>query len=356
MTEAAVPVAITEDAPAEIADPLSGEPGSDAAAGPEEAVASVTIGANAQFASYIDAFIAYLRDARNASKHTVRSYNSDLRQFLDWLQAEQLLDASAGPEQLNYPMIRRYLGHLAQKGLERRSTVRKLSSLKAWFKWLEREGVVPLNPASAVLSPKTARSLPDVLELPEVERMLSAPDDSPFGLRDRALLETLYATGMRVSEVAALSLGDIDWSAGEIRVVSGKGGKERVVLLGRYALAALRLYMETARGPLLERNKRELLTTDAVWINSRGSRLSAHAVYTVVLTYATRAGILKNVTPHTLRHSFATHLLEGGADLRVVQELLGHSSLSSTQIYTRVSSAHLKSVYDAAHPRAKNPG
>jgi site-specific recombinase XerD len=251
-------------------------------------------------------------------------------------------------------MVRRYLGHLSQKGLERRSIVRKLSSLKAWFKWLEREGVVPINPAAAMLSPKTARSLPDVLDLPEIERMLAAPDDTPFGLRDRALLETLYATGMRVSEAAALKLPDIDWGSGEIRVVSGKGGKERVVLLGRHAVAALRLYLDNSRGVLMARGKRELLTTDAVWINSRGTQLSAHAIYTHVLQNATRAGVLKSVTPHTLRHSFATHLLEGGADLRVVQELLGHSSLSSTQIYTRVSSAHLKSVYAAAHPRAAN--
>jgi tyrosine recombinase XerC len=301
----------------------------------------------------IDGFISYLRDARNASPHTIRSYASDLQQFLDWLQAEKLLNATAGPERVNYLMIRRYLGHLSQKGLERRSVVRKLSSLKAWFKWLEREGKVPLNPAAAVLSPKTQRSLPDVLELPEIERMLAAPDDSPFGLRDRALLETLYATGMRVSEAAALSLGDIDWRAGEIRVRSGKGGKERVVLLGRHAVAALRIYVDTARAPLMARCKRELPTTEAAWINGRGTRLSAHAIYMLVLQYATHAGILKNVTPHTLRHSFATHLLEGGAALRVVQELLGHSSLSSTQIYTRVSGAHLKSVYDAAHPRAK---
>jgi tyrosine recombinase XerC len=309
---------------------------------------------NLQFLAFIDAFVSYLRDARNASPHTVRSYASDLQQFFEWLQAETLLEASDGPASVNYLMIRRYLGHLSQKGLERRSVVRKLSSLKAWFKWLEREGVVPLNPAAAMLSPKSSRSLPDVLELPEIERMLFAPDDTPFGLRDRALLETLYATGMRVSEAAALQLGDINWSAGEIRVRSGKGGKERVVLLGRHALAALRTYLDGARAPLMARCKRELATTDAVWINGRGTQLSAHAIYMLVLSYATRAGILKNVTPHTLRHSFATHLLEGGADLRVVQELLGHSSLSSTQIYTRVSGAHLKSVYDAAHPRAKN--
>ena len=205
-----------------------------------------------------------------------------------------------------------------------------------------------------MLSPKTSRSLPDVLDLAEIERMLALPNaEKPIGIRDRAILEVLYATGMRVGEAAALSMGDIDWRAGEIRVL-GKGSKERVVMLGRYAVAALRTYIDTARVPLMERCKRDLGTTDAVWINGRGTRLSSHAIYILVLQYATAAGILKNVSPHTLRHSFATHLLEGGADLRVVQELLGHSSLSSTQIYTRISTAHLKSVYDSAHPRAQN--
>jgi tyrosine recombinase XerC len=306
----------------------------------------------------IDGFVSHLRDARNSSPHTVRSYANDLGQFADWLGAEKLLSRGQSWDSVNYLMIRRYLGHLAQKGYERRTVVRKLSSLKAFWKWLQREGVVLENPAQAVLSPKTSRPLPDVLDIAEIEAMLVLPDlEKPFGRRDRALLETLYATGMRVSEAAALSLGDIDWRAGEIRVVQGKGGKQRIVLLGRHALAALKEYVEASRAPLLARCKSDIAAiTDAVWINGRGTRLSSHAIYIMVLGYANRAGIAKNVTPHTLRHSFATHLLEGGADLRVVQELLGHRSLASTQIYTRVGTAHLKKVYEAAHPRAFHGG
>lgn len=304
---------------------------------------------------YIDHFASHLQDARNASAHTVRSYTKDILQFLDWLDSEKLLpEKEAQWSHIDYTMIRRYLGHLAARNYDRRSVVRKLSSLKSFFKWMEREHGLERNPAAQVLSPKTARNLPDVMTLPEIEQMLTLPDEgTPYGLRDRALLEFLYATGMRVSEAAAVSLPDLDWKTGQARVISGKGSKERIVLLGRHAIRATREYMDQARPALMERRRNKLAaTSDALWINSRGTRLSAHAIYTLVQDYARRAGINKNVTPHTLRHSFATHLLEGGADLRVVQELLGHRSLSSTQIYTRVGAGHLKNVYEAAHPRA----
>jgi len=197
--------------------------------------------------------------------------------------------------------------------------------------------------------------LPDVLSGEEIETLLALPDlETPFGLRDKALIEVLYATGMRVAEAGNLSMPDIDWRAGEIRVVEGKGGKERIVLLGSHALGALEIYVKQARAVLMARCKNTLAaTTDAAWINGRGTRLSSHAIYMLVVGYARQAGIEKNVTPHTLRHSFATHLLEGGADLRVVQELLGHRSLSSTQIYTRIGTGHLQKVYLEAHPRAK---
>lgn len=304
--------------------------------------------------AHIDHFAAYLQDGRNASPHTLRSYTRDLIQFVEWLEGEKLVREGSGWDKVTYLMIRRYLGHLAQKEYNRRSVVRKLSSLKAFFKWLERENVVTHNPAAQVLSPKSSRPLPDVLDMEEVERLLGLPEtETPFGLRDRALLESLYATGMRVAEASALSLTDIDWRAGEARIVSGKGSKERIVLLGRFALTALRQYVEVARPQLLSRRKDTLApVAEAVWINSRGTRLSAHAIYMKVLEYSRQAGIDKNVTPHTLRHSFATHMLQNGADLRVVQELLGHRALSSTQIYTRVGVAHLKGVYEAAHPRA----
>lgn len=308
----------------------------------------------------IDGFASYLADARNASPHTVRSYTNDLLQFVEWMQSELLIKSRQDWDKVTYLMIRRYLGHLSAKDYNRRSIVRKLSCLKSFYKWMEREGFVKSNPAAQVLSPKTPRPLPDVLDLAEVEMLLALPDKATaFGMRDRALLEVLYATGMRVAEAAALSLGDVDWQSGrrgegELRVRHGKGDKERIVLLGRPAMSALKEYVQGARPTLMRRRKNELAAvTEAVWINSRGLRLSGHAIYMLVLGYTERSGIRKKVTPHTLRHSFATHLLEGGADLRVVQELLGHISLSSTQIYTRVNVGHLKRVYEATHPRAR---
>lgn len=304
--------------------------------------------------SNVDAYISHLQDARGASRHTVRSYASDLQQFMQWLSSEKLLD-NANWDGVTHLMIRGFLSYLVQEKYEHRSVLRKLSTLKAFFKWMEKAEFISGNPAARVRSPKSPRPLPDVLEPSEVENMLAlATGDSPFAARDRALLEVLYATGMRVAEAAALALPEINWRAGEIRVTSGKGNKERIVLLGRYAREALEKYITEPRGVLLARRRnKEELTTDAVWINSRGTPLSAHAVYTLVQDYAKRAGILKHVSPHTLRHSFATHLLQNGADLRVVQELLGHQSLSSTQIYTRISAAHLKEAYVNAHPRAK---
>jgi tyrosine recombinase XerC len=310
---------------------------------------------NVKLHAAIDGFASHLADVRDASAHTVKSYVHDLSQFCDWLESEKLVTRHANRDKVTYLMIRRYLGHLAQSGYNRRSVVRKLSSLKALYKWLEREGVVTDNAAAKVLSPKTARPLPDVLDLPEIERMLELTEaKTPFSSRDRALLEVLYATGLRVAEACALKLGDVDWRAGEIRVVGGKGNKDRIVLLGRFARQALETYVHESRPSLLARRRDKLAPAcESIWINARGTALSPHAVYVLVQEYAARAGITKNVTPHTLRHSFATHMLQHGADLRVVQELLGHRSLSSTQVYTRVSAAHLKGEYDKAHPRAK---
>jgi integrase/recombinase XerD len=310
---------------------------------------------NAQLCAGIDGFASHLADVRNASIHTVKSYVHDLIQFCDWLENEKLITSRQGWDKVTYLMIRRYLGHLAAHDYNRRSVVRKLSSLKAFYKWLEREGVVTDNPATKVLSPKISRPLPDVLDLSEIEKMLALPvENTSFSVRDRALLEVLYATGLRVAEASALKLGDVDWRAGEVRVSGGKGNKDRIVLMGRFAVGALKEYVHGARPWLLARRKDKLAPAcESVWINSRGTTLSPHGMYVLVQDYAARAGITKKVTPHTLRHSFATHLLQNGADLRVVQELLGHRSLSSTQVYTRVGATHLKGVYDKAHPRAK---
>ncbi len=302
-------------------------------------------------------FCDHLQFGRNAASHTIKSYRSDVVQFADWLRAENLLSQNDWA-QVTYAMLRRYLGHLSARDYDRHSVVRKLSSLKSFYKWQEKSGLVELNPAAQVLSPRTQRDLPDVLNLSEIEILLDLPDPkTPFGIRDRALLETLYATGIRVAEAAALRLQDVDWEAcrrenGEMRV-RGKGDKERLVLLGRPAGAALLDYANGARALLMARRRNaEAAVVEQLWINSHGTALSSHAIYMLVVRYAKQAGITKKVTPHTLRHSFATHLRDGGADLRVVQELLGHSSLSSTQIYTRVSIEHLKRAVEEAHPRA----
>ena len=298
-------------------------------------------------------FLAYLRDIRNVSPHTLRSYEADLKQFVAWLLGEKLIKSKDGPDKVTYLMIRRYLAHLSGD-YQRATTVRKLSVLKAFWKWLEREGRAQNNPAAAVIAPKIQRNLPDVLDAAEVERLLDAPRrDHPLGRRDRALLEWLYSSGARVAETAALDLEMLDWKKSEARIEGGKGGKDRLVLLGAPCLEALKSYVEDWRSELLTRAKMDggPKPTQAVWINGHGTRLSAHAIYMMVRETAREVGITKEVTPHVLRHSFATHLLEGGADLRVVQELLGHRTLSSTQIYTRVSTRHLQKVYAEAHPR-----
>lgn len=229
---------------------------------------------------------------------------------------------------------------------------RKLSTLKALWKWLEREGRAGSNPAAAVLTPKRSKHLPEILDAREIELLLAAPEArTPFGRRDRALLEWLYSSGARVSETSALDLEHVNWKKSEARIVRGKGSKDRLVMLGAPALSAMKSYVEDWRSELLKRSSTPVSEQRAIWLNSRGTRLSGHAIYILIRDYAREVGIQKVVSPHTLRHSFATHLLEGGADLRVVQELLGHQSLAATQIYTRVSTAHLKSVYAFAHPR-----
>jgi integrase/recombinase XerC len=306
--------------------------------------------------SCLDLFVSHLRDARGSSPHTVRSYARDIIQLIEWLEAEKIADEKSAPGVVTYLMIRRYLAHL-MTSYERRSVLRKLAAIRAYFRFLERQEIVSVNPSTPVLAPRSRHLLPSILSIEQIEALLQMPDlENPFGVRDRALLEVLYATGMRVSEAAAISLGDIDWRAGEVRVNKGKGGRDRIVLLGSHAIDALKTYTESARAILMARRKREGPVIEAVWVNARGTRLSPHAIYMQVVEYAGRIGVEQQVTPHTLRHSFATHLLEGGADLRVVQELLGHKSLTSTQIYTRISAAHLKKAYDAAHPRAALEG
>lgn len=289
-------------------------------------------------------FITYLIAEKNASDYTVRNYRQEIGQFLDFLNG-QGVDSW---QQVDRTVLRRYLAWLQEKGYVKASIARKVSELRSFCRYLVREGLLDSNPLSLVSSPKVPKRLPSFLELHEIEALLSAPDPAkPLGQRDRAIMETLYASGMRLSELAGLNLSDIDWGRGESRVW-GKGEKERIVLLGEPASRALERYVRDGRGKLAKGR-----ATNALFLNRFGYRLSRRSVGLILNKYAKRAGLEKRVTPHLLRHTFATHMLDGGADLRVVQELLGHVQLATTQIYTHVTQSRAREEYLKAHPRAR---
>jgi integrase/recombinase XerC len=295
-------------------------------------------------------YIQYLELERNASAYTVRNYITDLRGsknikgFFTFLKEKDI--TSLG--EVNRQVLRDYLGYLVEQGIVKASIARKLSAIRSFYRYLVREGILPANPVEKASSPKLDKRLPSFLTLNEVERLLNTPDlSTPHGLRDRALLELLYASGLRVSELVHLDLNQINLGTNEIRVW-GKGSKERMVLMGNPAAEALRNYLEQGRPKLLGEKK-----TNALLLNRYGQRIPERRVQKILEDYAAKAGIEKRVHPHILRHTFATHLLDGGADLRVVQELLGHARLSSTQIYTHVTKSQARKVYLAAHPGAQ---
>lgn len=293
----------------------------------------------------ITQFLRYLRAERNVSPHTLNAYQSDLALFGEFLAASglawQAVDRAA---------LRRYVVSLQAEGSARATIARKLACLRSFYRFAQREAQVERNPAQHVLTPRRGERLPNVLTVHEMASLLRTPEyGTPQGLRDRAILELLYAAGLRVSELVALDNG-IDWGRAEARIW-GKGSKERIVVLGQPALAAIKAYIEHGR-PALAAGK----SSGALFIHRRGGRLSDRSVRELVAAYARLAGIERAVSPHTLRHTFATHMLDGGADLRVVQELLGHSNLATTQMYTHVSQHQARRVYLAAHPRAhSNP-
>ncbi len=291
-----------------------------------------------------DRYIQYLEAERNASPYTVRNYRTDLADFFKFLKQKEisLLD------EVDRHVLRDYLSHLVGRGVVKASIARKLSAIRSFYRYLVREEIVAKNPIEQVSSPKLDKRLPAFLTMEEVERLLNAPDlFTPLGQRDKALLELLYASGLRVSELVSLTLGQIDLETNEIRVW-GKGSKERVVLMGQPAAEAVRNYLEQGRLKLLTEKKGK-----ALFLNRYGQPLPKRSVQNILQQYAKKAGIGKRVHPHMLRHTFATHMLDGGADLRVVQELLGHARLSSTQIYTHVTKGQARKVYLAAHPLAK---
>ncbi|MFO7246064.1 MAG: tyrosine recombinase XerC [Thermaerobacter sp.] len=298
------------------------------------------------------AFMEYLQVEKGASPHTLDAYGRDLQEFF---QAAGLGDdpPAAELERLDHLAIRAYLADLARRGRSRRTAARKLSALRSFFRFLVRRGFVTANPTRLVTGPKQPRRLPNFLEREAVAPLLEAPPaDSPAGLRDRALLELMYASGLRLAEVVGLDLDDLDLGQGLVRVM-GKGGRERVVPFGRAARAALAEYLERGRPHLLRPPRPGEAAERALFLNARGGRLGRRGVAYVLARYARGARSYRRVTPHTLRHTFATHMLQGGADLRSVQELLGHARISTTQIYTHVTREHLRRAYLDAHPRAR---
>jgi site-specific recombinase XerD len=296
--------------------------------------------------------------ARDTSAHTQRSYAGTLRAYLGWL-AERGVDWRA-PSRGD---LRTYLGVLGM-GRARSSTAQRLAAIRSFHRFASREGLAPGDPWGAIATPRLPRRLPRVLEVDEVERLLAAADDGidagaapadvrvAIALRDRAIVETAYAAGLRISELAAADLASLDLRRGELRVL-GKGRKERIGLLGRPAREAIAGYLDDARPVLAARRPDGTPEPGEIFLNHRGGPLGVRGLRYRLDELRKRAGLPLGVSPHTLRHSFATHLLEGGADLRIVQELLGHESLATTQVYTHVSPARLRSAYQGAHPRAR---
>lgn len=290
----------------------------------------------------IDEFCDALWLEDGLARATLDAYRRDLKQFALWLQShrgKRLLDGEAAD-------IQGYLGHLFRKRARASSAARLLSSLKRFYRYCLREGRIRADPTLTIAAPRLPRALPKSLAEEEVERLLAAPPvGTALGLRDRAMLETLYASGLRVSELVRLKLAQLDRNAGVVRVL-GKGSKERLVPVGEEALEWIRRYLEEARPHLLRGR-----TSDALFVTARGAAMTRQMFWELLRRYARRAGLRKPISPHTLRHAFATHLLNHGADLRVVQLLLGHSDISTTQIYTHVARERLKQLHAKHHPR-----
>jgi len=286
---------------------------------------------------YIEKFIRYLEIEKNYSKHTLLNYDLDLKDFYRFTGDIDL-------EKIDYLLLRKYLAVLKEKSLGARSVGRRLSALRSFFKFLNREGYLKANPILALSSPKLDKHLPQFMTEEEVAKLIESAfshgEKDERGLRDRAILETFYSTGMRISEVVGLNAEDVDFISGVVKA-KGKGKKERIVPIGDAAIKALRKY--------LDKRKKH---SEVIFLNRSGNRITTRGVRNIVQKYLNLTGIKHGVSAHTFRHSFATHLLNRGADLRTVQELLGHANLSTTQIYTHLTTERLKVVYDKAHPHA----
>lgn len=325
--------------------------------------------------SHVKSFLEYLRDNRGASPHTVRAYDSDLSQFIGFLPVHNgKAAADQAPSDCDLSAIRSFMAELYRTRRSRKTAARKLASIRAFVRYLRREALIDGDPGALVPSPRLEEKLPAHLEIDEMARLLEAPDDgTPLGRRDRAMLELMYASGLRLSELVGLDLDHVNLSGRMVRVL-GKGGKERVVPFNTSAERAIRAYLQDRPG--LEREALRQRTGPArppsrhvagrpapkrsagsgpLFLNFRGGRLTGRSVHRLLRRYVAACSARLGISPHALRHSFATHLLERGADLRSIQELLGHAQLSTTQRYTHVSAAQLIDVYRRAHPHAKQP-
>ena len=291
----------------------------------------------------VEQYLDHLNFERGLSPRTIYEYHQELLRFLEFISEKN----KSLPQNITRSDVRGYISHLSKSGLAPTSVRRAQSSLRTYFRFLLEEGILDKDPTEGLESPKIGRSLPTVLSIQEINRFLNSLEaDSPFHWRDKTILEVLYATGIRVSELINLKLTDLDIREG-VCTVTGKGSKERIVPLGEPAIEALRFYLRNLRVSL-DRGKSD----GYVFLNRNGRRLSRTAIWNIVRQASQAAGINKNVSPHTLRHTFATHLLEGGADLVAVQELLGHSDISTTQIYTHLDREYLRDVHKKYHPRS----
>ncbi|WP_114781357.1 site-specific tyrosine recombinase XerD [Botryobacter ruber] len=293
----------------------------------------------------IKQFEQYLQLERSLSGNSVEAYTRDINKLLDFLQLKGL---QVAPEQMTPAIIREFLEWIAELGMTPHSQARTLSGIRAFYKFLIMEDMLPHDPTETVEAPKLSRKLPDTLAFHEIEQLLNAIDlSTPEGTRNRAILETLYSSGLRVTELLELKLSNLYEDMGFLKV-AGKGDKERLVPIGRDALKHIRLYLDGIRCHLTIKKGHE----DYVFLNRRGAKLTRVMVFTIIKDLTAKAGIQKQVSPHTFRHSFATHLIEGGADLRAVQEMLGHESITTTEIYTHLDRDYLKQVIKDYHPRS----
>ena len=305
----------------------------------------------------LQTFLEYLQLNRNASPHTLLAYRSDLAQYL--LSVEKQTGGRVRPLDLNHETVRAFLGELYRHGTAGSSSARKLAAIRSFARYLRREGLLDHDPGALIATPRLVRRIPAHLDIDEMRALLDAPDRSkPLGRRDHAILELFYASGLRLSELVGLDLEDVNLSSRLVRVW-GKGGKERIVPFNRKAASAIRLYLKDRQSlarsaPALRRRRgvRSASAGDPLFLNYRGGRLTTRSVDRLVRRYVVQSSTKLGISPHALRHSFATHLLERGADLRAIQELLGHSRITTTQRYTHVNTAQLTQLYRKTHPRA----